>query len=241
MTKDEMWCAYLAGLFDGEGAVFIDFNVKEGKYLNVKLVVGFGFAHREEIVELLKQLHKEFGGTLKVYKKRDRGKVRDIVQWSCTDLDKVEAFIRSIYPHLRIKKKHAELALKAVKLLKSHYGSSAPRSPEILLELAKISDELSKLNRSKGRRKWTHEEVKRFIEKHGDVYVSSSRSWLSRERVLQILELRRQGLSYSKIASRVGVSKSSVARVVKVAEGRYKGKDKCQNIKAVLGELNIVY
>jgi len=239
--KNETWHAYLAGLFDGEGAVTINFFVNGGKYLSIKPVVEFTFAHREETVALLKQLHKEFGGTLKAYKKRDRGKERDVVQWFCADLEKVEAFVRSVYPYLRIKKRHAELVLKAIELLKPHYGSSAPRSPEIMLELAKISDELSKLGRSKGKRKWTYEKVKRFIEKHGDVYVKGSRNWLSKEKVLQILELRKQGLSYSKIASRVGVSKSSVARVVKVAEGRYKGKDKCQNIKAVLGELNIVY
>lgn len=236
--KSETWYAYLAGLFDGEGSLHISFHLTRvyGKeYLDVKPVVQLAFAYSEENEKLLKELHEVFGGSLKVYDKKDKGKIRKVVWWGLSELENVEGFLKSILSYLRIKRNSAELMLKAIEIMKLHHHSSAPRPSEFLLELAKISDELSRLGKYRGNRKWTYEKVKKFLEEHQDIYVNPKRKCVTKEIVAQILELRKQGLSYGKIAKKLGISKSTVARVIQVAEGRYDGK--AINIKAYLHEL----
>ncbi|RLG82334.1 MAG: hypothetical protein DRO40_07835 [Thermoprotei archaeon] len=236
--KGETWYAYLAGLFDGEGSLHISFHLGRAygkEYLDVKPVVQLSFAYSEEKEKLLKELYNEFGGSFGVGDRNDKGKLRKVVWWRLSELESVEKFLKSTLPYLRIKKKSAELMLKAIEIMKLHHHSSAPRSLEFFLELAKISDELSSLGRYRGNRKWTYKKVKKFLEEHQDIYVNPKRKCVTREIVAQILELRKQGLSYGKIAKKLGISKSTVARVIQVAEGRYDGK--AINIKAYLHEL----
>ena len=237
--KTETWYAYLAGLFDGEGSLYISFHVsrneKWGEHLDVKPVVQLTFAYSEEKEKLLKAIHEEFGGHLGIYDKNDRGKMRKIIQWQLVKLENVKAFLTAILPHLRIKRREAELILEAVKIMEQHYHSSAPRPPEFLIRIAEISDELSKLGSKKGRRKWNYQRVVAFIEHYRDIYVHHRRKYLSKEHVRQIIELYKQGLSYSEIAKRVNISKSTVARVIWIYTG--KSREKAINVRAYLQEL----
>ena len=106
-NKKTMNIAYVAGLFDGDGSVWIckqktttHYPARFQMYINVVNT-------NKEICEILQ---RKFGGTLRAtdYPKH---KWKTRYGWYCAS-QKAKALLKSILPHLIIKKERVELALK---------------------------------------------------------------------------------------------------------------------------------
>ncbi len=104
--------AYYAGLFDGEGSVFITNNTnRDGKYK--KLAVSI--AMRADKAQPLPEGQKIWGGSLhlRAPRKHNHNEVLDWKLWTRS----AEKFLISIRPFLRIKKEQVELAIQYRKIM----------------------------------------------------------------------------------------------------------------------------
>ncbi len=83
---------YVAGLFDGEGCVYISPNL-----------VGIQVSVTQQKTEILYLLKKQFGGGVTRYGKQSCHK------WRLTKTEDIEIFLNAIYPYCIVKK--AEVAI----------------------------------------------------------------------------------------------------------------------------------
>lgn len=93
--------AYAAGLIDGEGCIGTYYNKVHKNY---QLRVSVEMCEREG----LDHLANLFGG--KWYYKQKRAPRRGIYCWMVFNSE-AERCLKALYPHLKVKKKHAEAAL----------------------------------------------------------------------------------------------------------------------------------
>jgi len=97
--------AYLAGLFDGEGCIYLYHTTKEYLALEVRLGV---------VQKYIAQYYQlAFGGSIHTenYLHKDCYRRRPMWYWQAPSLI-AERFLKSVYPYLIIKKPQAEVALK---------------------------------------------------------------------------------------------------------------------------------
>lgn len=94
---------YLAGLVDGDGFIGI-VKEKRGKFARYRLALKVSMTHKPTI----KELHREIGG---YYQSASNG-VGHRNLFTCIVLgDDALKTIRRIYPHLKVKKKEAKIAI----------------------------------------------------------------------------------------------------------------------------------
>lgn len=99
---------YLAGYFDGEGFVTVQFHswVRRGKqYSGYQLHTGIGNTYKP----LLDEVQQEFGGKIDIGKKR-LPQHRQFYTWRATG-DTARNFLQSLLPYLYEKKEQVNLAL----------------------------------------------------------------------------------------------------------------------------------
>ncbi len=105
--------AYLAGIFDGEGSVYIgqramrSQGVKTGK---TQYVMGAALGMTDPYIPML--LHEEFGGSLLVKRRSEKNSAwQDVHLWGI-DGRAALAFLEVIQPWVRIKKLQVDLAVR---------------------------------------------------------------------------------------------------------------------------------
>ncbi len=120
--------AYLAGLFDGEGCIYIYHTTKEYLALSVRLGVTQRF-----IAEYYQSV---FGGSVHRhdYPGKDGYRRRVMWYWQAPSLI-AERFLKAVYPYLLIKKPQAEVALK-FQVAKAEKGRRFHRSEISAVEQA---------------------------------------------------------------------------------------------------------
>ena len=91
---------YIAGLFDGEGWITVNFHPTKKQLIPVVGIKMNG-------LNLLKYLHKKFGG----YCYSRKGVNRPLTEWSLRGAYQVLPFLQSIEPFLYIKKEQAQLCI----------------------------------------------------------------------------------------------------------------------------------
>ncbi len=119
MTKTEL--AYLAGLFDGEGSIFITKKVKGLSVPRHCLIVDLAMCN-EYIPNLLKF---NFGGSVHVRIAKDENH-RMSWQWRATTREALH-FIEIILPYLRLKRNEAELGIAFQKSLHPMNGKGSKK------------------------------------------------------------------------------------------------------------------
>jgi hypothetical protein len=135
LTKTAL--AYIAGIIDGEGSIFITNHTGRSTRLFV--------AVSNTKFELLDYLRNCFGGSIVTSKRASGLNQKQCWQWQAKDRI-AERALKSVFPFLRLKKEQAELALKFRSLINSKQGSK--RLTEDELQARKIiRDTISKLNK----------------------------------------------------------------------------------------------
>jgi len=152
MTKEEL--AYIAGFLDGDGCIMLQLIHRDD--------YRFGYQIRASIVFYQKTQRRSFlewmKGKLKYGYVRDRND--DMSEYTIVGISPVEHVLKLLYPYLRLKKKHAQVAFS---VLSQMPGSGRKMKPDLLLKLSHEVDKFSYLNYSK-RRTNTSEKVKEFLE-----------------------------------------------------------------------------
>ena len=101
--------AYIAGLFDGEGSIYISLRNNRPKSRSPEYSLRVSFVNtNEEVVHLIKD---NFGGSI-LSRFREPDKKRKLTwDWAVSYI-KAKDFLKAVYPYLIIKKKQAELGIK---------------------------------------------------------------------------------------------------------------------------------
>ena len=149
MTKKEQ-VAYFAGLFDGEGCVFINKTWQNKRKLSprYKLQVSITNSNPKPLI-IIKQL---YGGIISARRKNNE-KYKAWYVWRVTTKS-AENFLRDILPYLIIKKEEVELALIHRKFANKHRMDSQENknikhyTDEELKKQEKIRIELKELKRT---------------------------------------------------------------------------------------------
>ena len=109
MTIEETMKAYIAGLFDGEGTVYIYKTepLSARNMINPTYTLACNLSNtNHSALALLKEL---FGGTISL-RSLSEISIKSSWQWSIAS-KKALAFLEVVYPYLRIKKQEAEEAI----------------------------------------------------------------------------------------------------------------------------------
>ena len=129
--------AYLAGLFDADGAIMacIEYHPEKKYRFRVRMFVKIAQKNQE----ILQELHQELGwGSIRLNRRVYEYDIRDQVQ--------IHDFIHLIQPYCRVKKRQLAIALEIL-------GHPITNKDD-LVQVAQLADSLSGYNvRSLGRRK----------------------------------------------------------------------------------------
>ena len=148
-------CAYLAGLLDGDGSIMLQIRPRQGmKFLfRVKtVVVIYQDTKQKDIVE---QLWKLIGAGY-FYHRNDH-----ISEIRIEGFKQVKLFLTLLKPYLLLKKKQADLMLRAISL-----AEKKGYSIQDFLQICAISDEISACNYSSKKRKYTSTFIISELKKH---------------------------------------------------------------------------
>src|SRR3954463_14421863 len=117
------WHAYVAGFFDGEGAIGLSM-VRSPLYSDAyRLRVEI--AQRIEYRAILDRIASEFGGRV-VIRHQSKKSIRwsDIAIWWALKRESVRGFLESMLPYLYVKRERAELAIGYLTLVESQLRQS---------------------------------------------------------------------------------------------------------------------
>jgi hypothetical protein len=141
ITNEQL--AYIAGFVDGEGSISIGVNwhkIKWAPFRQRRYHLRVTIAQNTKFI--LDEIQGFFGGCLKKIKNRNPEKHRQHYNL-CIDCLKGEAFLKAIYPWLRIKKKQAEVAIKFQECVNSEISPAERREKG-----AKFKEKVEALNRA---------------------------------------------------------------------------------------------
>ena len=132
--------AYIAGFLDGDGCVMFQL-VRRKDYV-------FGYQVRASIVFYQKDKQRQILDWLKSKLKYGyiRSRNDEMVEYTIVGKDYVVEILRTIYPYLRLKKKHAKLAFKINRQWPEKFNQKN------LLAIGKLVDQFKELNYSKKRK-----------------------------------------------------------------------------------------
>lgn len=137
---------YLAGLFDGEGTICIQRDVRKdkenGRYggATYTVTVRIGMIQKEQIDK-----YKEIFKVGYVDEEKKYHQFRPMFRWSARKRSEVESFLLKIEPFLRVKKAQAQLALRYFNEIPIGKGY-INQGPEIWEKKEKYRIEMSSLN-----------------------------------------------------------------------------------------------
>jgi len=129
--------AYLAGFFDGDGAIMACIEYHPEKRFRFRVRMSIKIAQKNE--QFLKNIQQRLvWGSVKLN--------RRVYEYDIRDQKHVEQFIKLIYPYSKLKRKQLQLGLQIL--------SYSINTRNDLIKVAQLADTLSSYNvRSKGRRK----------------------------------------------------------------------------------------
>lgn len=129
--------AYLAGFFDGDGAIMACIEYHPEKRFRFRVRMSIKIAQKNE--QFLKNIQQRLvWGSVKLN--------RRVYEYDIRDQKHVEQFIKLIYPYSKLKRKQLQLGLQIL--------SYSINTRNDLIKVAQLADTLSSHNvRSKGRRK----------------------------------------------------------------------------------------
>lgn len=132
--------SYIAGFLDADGSVLAQIVQRQGYTYHYQIRFTVSFVQKTKRKHFLMQLQKEIGiGTL-----RDRND--GISELAIVGWQSVASLLYKLQPVLRIKLKQANLVLKIIEQL-----PLTKKSPQKLLELCYLADQVAALNDSASR------------------------------------------------------------------------------------------
>lgn len=141
--------AYIAGFFDGDGSVRLQLQPRRNSNLGFRVRAIISFAqktgHDQELNWIRKKLKIGY-----LYARND-----GISELKIEGFKRVEGILLQISPYVRFKKKQVKLVLEALTILKN--------SSEKILEIAKISDKISRLNYVTVKKRYTSNVVRKYL------------------------------------------------------------------------------
>ena len=140
MTETNL--AYAAGLIDGEGSIHIE--VTKGKWYAPRMCLGMTLPAKI----VMETYHRQYGGTIRVMRAATE-KWEEAWMWYVHGPDAVR-FLTDILPYLRIKKRHAELAIRVGQIrdnLPKRKNGQAKWTEEAREECARIKMAVAALNK----------------------------------------------------------------------------------------------
>lgn len=144
---------YIAGFLDGDGSVLAQIVARQDYRYHYQIRFTVSFVQKIKRKHFLMQLQEEIGkGTL-----RDRND--DISELAIVGWQSVVPLLQQLQPVLRIKLKQTNLVLKIIEQL-----PLTRTSPQKLLELCYLADQVAALNDSKGRTMTAEVVEKRFLD-----------------------------------------------------------------------------
>lgn len=144
MTVSTEYLCWLAGFFDGEGSVSIGVNHYKlvnapfkGKRYHLRINIV------QNIKEVLEEIKGHFGGCLKLQKVYYANLQRPIYNLAI-DAHKAREFLTAVYPHLKVKRKQAEVGIAFQDMLNASITSLERREKGI-----KFKEEVESINSAK--------------------------------------------------------------------------------------------
>ncbi len=135
--------AYLAGLFDGEGSIYIERAAPKDFKVGYRYQLKAAIRIREYWA--LEAYHQVFGGSLKV-SRRSNPMYADIGSWRLCDKS-AALLIDAILPYLRLKRRQALIAIEFRKCKETFaHGYRVMRTPYQLAEQERFYEEMRTLN-----------------------------------------------------------------------------------------------
>ena len=137
--------AYIAGLVDGEGCVFIHRNKHSGKRVTYSLLVTIANSD----VELLSYIQHRFDGRIDGSSNHElRGRERPSYRW-CIHGEKAAQFLETICPYLVLKYSHALIAIELQEQIRGRQGRKRGirLTEDEVFTMEALKQELSRLNR----------------------------------------------------------------------------------------------
>jgi hypothetical protein len=135
---------YLAGLFDGEGAVslFRRKNLQHGEktpsyYLVANITSTF--------IPLIKWIHKKLNGDISYHVPKNP-KHSDYARWKVEGSRSIN-FLKQIYPYLKIKNRQCKIAFKFGKTINRTKGQKHKTPKKDLIYRDKLCNQMKKINR----------------------------------------------------------------------------------------------
>jgi hypothetical protein len=150
--------AYIAGVFDSDGSFSIVRHKRIGspREFDYRVVLQLTWREVPQTVLVLTELKRKYGGSvIRGIERHGFSKQTRYVKYRI-DARNARGLIIDILPHLRVKRKQAELCLKAALILSQRrYGRWNPRPEEEWLELERLHEQVGFLNwkNGKGRKK----------------------------------------------------------------------------------------
>ena len=142
--------AYISGFFDGDGSVRLQLQPRQNSKLGFRVRTIISFAQKTGHDESLKWI-KEKLGIGYIYNRND-----SMTELKIEGFESVESILIKLKPYVHFKKKQVNLVLKALKILKER--------PTDILSLAKISDDISRVNYVTTKKRYTADFIKKFIK-----------------------------------------------------------------------------
>ena len=144
--------SYIAGFFDGDGSVRLQLQPRQPSKLGFRVRTVISFAQKTGHDESLKWIQKKLGIGY-IYNRPD-----SMTELKIEGFESVERILTILKPFVHFKKKHVNLVLKALKILK--------KKPINIIKIAEISDEISEINYATTKKRYTTKFVKNFVKKH---------------------------------------------------------------------------
>jgi len=146
--------AYIAGFLDGDGSIHVRIKPNSDYRFNFQIAPSVVFYQSKKEVSYLKWLQELIGeGYIRVRKD-------GIAEYIIGDIKSMRNLLRALLPHLRLKKRQAQLMLKVLK------EKEKIKNARDFLRLAEEIDKFQKLNYSK-KRVQNSNRVKATLKKEG--------------------------------------------------------------------------
>jgi hypothetical protein len=216
--------AYLAGIIDGEGCIYLHWEiVPTTKHISVYPEISFSLHSSEK--SLIDWIAKNYKSN-----RRSR-KDRNGITLHLSGKKRVKKVLLDVFPYLRLKRKQANLILEAIDLMSIKVMNYRPRW--VYLKLAEISEKISQLNVGGGKtnRKWTYgrlvetinktvrteEEIKEFFKKFSKAGIEARKGkyLIPKEKLEKVKEYFMKGMSQRKIVEKVGIGRNTVSKIIR--------------------------
>lgn len=151
--------AYIAGFFDGDGSVRLQFQPRHDVKLKFRIRAIISIAQKTRQAEELGWIKKKLGIGY-IYHRND-----DITELKIEGFEQVKRILTLLNPYVRFKRKQVSLVLEALELLN--------KNPIDIVAVAQISDKISSINYATTKKRYTADYIRKFIEGNTPVTTES--------------------------------------------------------------------